>query len=789
MLKRLLSLCLAFLLMFSSSSVSALAAERGAEQMLVAQNSAPMDEGGFFNLQKLTLKSLPQVAIDARLITDIQATAKNLDLSHLAIGKLVDPTQYLQLAALTGNNAFGIGEMSIQSIANLSNSNISNLALSQLGNVIAIQTPTTLIQSIPSLGDMNISQIKPVYDLVSKFTNGGVVQGTLSEVVKNVPGVANIPLSNLGVGGLAKYGLSSIPGLSSTALGDIANLDGALVKDLTTIGLDKIPLGLFPRPPTLIPEARLGMLDIVLGEKEQNRLRSVSGTTPTKDDKFTAATCPGNKCPHIEITDRTTGQYSGYAWMDGNQKAKDGFGPLCLPFGCKGSVGSHPFGKAFRIVLSKADEKNGEIRVGMKFRVCKKIPFYGKTCTPYLLPPTDVGIPLGKIKEKSAIAFVPPGAVVSGEDYTPPGLAGTDAIAGSDGSCSGSLPIDLQHLDAVTQAVINATPAEYGERNRAAQYIPYIMRSCAKAGLTDSAQLAYALATAEHETDHFRTMQEEDTSAYDECGVGEGMIQVTHCQEKTKIMKRLGMTYGGSSDKRLQNFDTAADALCVGLKEGVYGQGQPIAECFAGGQANYTCARQQVNDHDKIEQIADYARSYQAALQTARATPTNATSTPVANSTGASTCSVSAPASGSVNDRVLKTAIANQGKIDQCGLALTDYGRNGCMYAVDTILQRAGLPMFGGSQPATNITSAEAGCKNGSRGTLINASDAKAGDILIMDDGVAEGHIGICTSDGCKTTLSNSTGRCNFVWESDGCFSESYGCSPKFTRYLCRVKG
>ena len=129
-----------------------------------------------------------------------------------------------------------------------------------------------------------------------------------------------------------------------------------------------------------------------------------------------------------------------------------------------------------------------------------------------------------------------------------------------------------------------------------------------------------------------------------------------------------------------------------------------------------------------------------------------------------------------------------KGKINQCNNPATDYGKQGCAYAVDTVLKAAGVPMFGGSSQALNIDSAINSCSNGSRGTLVSASQAQAGDILILDNGSTRGHIGICTSAGCSTSLSNSSSQCNFVWSSDGCFSESYGCTSEFKRYICRAK-
>ena len=720
----------------------------------------------------------------------------SINFDHLVPGTLANPTEYLTIGSLAGGEAFGVGQMTIDQISNLSGVSLDSLNLAHFGSLTKNLTPATLLQAIPEMGSFSLQEVQPLLSLAKQqlASIGSILEGgasgnlqTVSQFIKGYPEIAKLPLGNLGDFKLSQFKLTDLPGLSKTPLSQIPGADKALMKDLNAIGLGDIPLSKFPVPPQLASGIQFAELDVVFSEVEQQRLRSISGTVPSNDN-FKEVKCPNNRCPHVEMHDVMTNQYSGFAWMTGNQEAPDGYGPLCLPFGCKGSVGNHPFGKAFRVVLSQPNEAKGEIQVGLKFRACQDILFIGKTCTPYFFPPMPGGLPIGVLKEKQIVPFLPPGSEVSGQDYTPPELAYLDDNGSSSEDSCGSVPIDLKNLDSVSKAVIAATPS--GERARAAQYVPYIINACTKAGMTDSAQLAYALATAEHETDHFRTMEEYDKTPYDSCGVGEGMIQVTCCDGKEKVFRKLGLpAYGGRGDKRLQNFDVASQALCRGLKEGWFGQQRPLAQCFQGGRANYTCAREQVNDHDVVEGVAAYARDYQKALESARQSAPTATPSPTASPTPvASGCSSGTPASGSANQRIAQKANELKGKINQCGNAATDYGKQGCAYAVDTVLKAAGVPMFGGSSQALNIDSAINSCSNGSRGTLVNASQAQAGDIVILDNGSTRGHIGICTSAGCSTSLSNSSGQCNFVWSSDGCFSESYGCTPEFKRYICRVK-
>jgi hypothetical protein len=792
--RSLIAFALSFLL-FMSPAIAQESSPIGLQSVQIQTASGPQT-AEVFDFGRSSLKQFPPLTMDADFIQTLNRMSPDINFDHLVPGTIANPTEYLTIGSLSGGEAFGVGQMTIDQISNLSGISLDSLNLAHFGSLIKNLTPETLLQAIPEIGSFSVQEVKPIMNLVSqKLTGNGeldnfsVLSGvkTVSQLVKGYPELAKLPLGNLGDFKLSQFKLTDLPGLSKTLLGQIPGADKALMKDLNAVGLGDIPLSKFPVPPQLANGIQFAELDVVFSDAEQQRLRSISGTVPSNDN-FKEVKCPNNRCPHVEMHDVMTNQYSGFAWMTGNQEATDGYGPLCLPFGCKGSVGNHPFGKAFRVVLSQPNEAKGEIQVGLKFRACQNILFIGKTCTPYFFPPTPGGLRIGILKEKQIIPFLPPGSEVSGQDYTPPELAYlNDSGSSSEDSC-GSVPLDLKNLDSVSKAVIAATPSE--ERSRAAQYVPYIINACTKAGMTDSAQVAYALATAEHETDHFRTMEEYDKTPYDSCGVGEGMIQVTWCDAKEKVFSKLGISaYGGRGDKRLQNFDVASQTLCRGLKEGWFGQQRPLAQCFQGGRANYTCAREQVNDHDVVENVAAYARNFQKALETARQSAPTGTPSPIDSATPvASSCGGGAPASGSANQRIVQKAKELKGKINQCGNTATDYGKQGCAYAVDTVLKAAGVPMFGGSSQALSIDSAINSCSNGSRGSLVSASQAQAGDILILDNGSTRGHIGICTSSGCSTTLSNSSSKCNFVWSSDACFSQSYGCTSEFKRYICRVK-
>ena len=391
----------------------------------------------------LSLNKFPAIRADQTLIDQLQKSSPQTDLRHLQLGSEVDPTQYLLLGGLISSDAFGVGKLNLKQIARLSGANLRSANLSDFGDFVGLQTPKALTQAVPGFGERPLSQVQPIRDLVSGNSSSISETATVQQALNQFPELADAPLKKLGLDKLSGYKLGDLPGFASTPLDNLPLSEGVLVKDLKAARLGSIPLSKLPIAPKLANGVRFAEVDVILGVREQSRLRSISGTVP-KNDEFQGVSCPGQSCPHIEIHDVLGTQYSGYAWMDGRQKAKDGYGPLCLPFGCKGPVGNHPFGKAFRVIVTKPEEASGTIGVGLKFRACKRIAFIGKTCTPYFFPPLEGGLPLGRWKEKQIVPFVAPGTTIAGDDFTPPEIAsiGTPEIPQGTGKPYIGRPID-----------------------------------------------------------------------------------------------------------------------------------------------------------------------------------------------------------------------------------------------------------------------------------------------------------------------------------------------------------
>lgn len=212
----------------------------------------------------------------------------------------------------------------------------------------------------------------------------------------------------------------SIPGIDKIEIGQIADIENLSLSSFGDLNVANLSLSQMPSPMRLLPGIRTGVADISLGtpgagDREQQRVRIVSGGITSRNMVQNGARCEGNSCPHFEIATPGDPEFHGTAWMDAKgQRVPDGFGILCKPWSCKGPPGNHPFGSAARVLLTNINQSTGTADVSLSFAFCRRIPFVGRSCTPWVFP-TPSGIPIGKIREKTLLAFVPPGKYVAGD--------------------------------------------------------------------------------------------------------------------------------------------------------------------------------------------------------------------------------------------------------------------------------------------------------------------------------------------------------------------------------------
>lgn len=154
----------------------------------------------------------------------------------------------------------------------------------------------------------------------------------------------------------------------------------------------------------------------------------------------------------------------------------------------------------------------------------------------------------------------------------------------------------------------------------------------------DDRWLAYALATAFHETAHTLQPVTElgsvayKTDRYDVSGsnparakkmgnttpgdgvkyAGRGYIQLTWKNNYQTASKAVGVDLVGSPEAALQPA-VAAAVLYEGMIAGWF-TGKRLSDYFSGDTANWTQARRIVNGLDKADMIATYGKTYYAAI-------------------------------------------------------------------------------------------------------------------------------------------------------------------------------
>jgi len=569
-------------------------------------------------------------------------------------------------------DAFALGNFRLGDAVQLGGLDPATLSLSNF-SFLKNENIADLVSQIPAIGNFRISEVRPLYDLITRRIPN--VAQTLSQMgnfrvwseqpiatLAKLPEIGNLSLNNLD---LSQYSFTQLPGLEQATL--------SRIRDWKNLNLAQIPgLGNVPFSAFFNPGQFLGLIaihDVTYGgdtaHKESRSTPTKHSITGSYEVGFNYECAQAKGCDYLELNSPvslgTAGDPTGLhgaRWIRGGsgageQMVKGGHGVLGMLNGGQEPTGRHPFGKAFKVVLTNTDESTGTGRFGLYFRVCHRTAFVDLGCTPYFIGP----IPWFPTHEKGIVLVglteMPPPSGIQEPEIPPEVQELIDQYDPGTTSEDGSqiCKVDPTKLDAVSQRVLAALPSR--EQAKAIKMVPLIMQSCAKAGVSDPAQLAYILATAQHETDFWNTMDEYSRHHYDECGWGEGMIQVTWCDKKRFVLQRLGLpAYRGIRDKRLTQPTIAADALCRGMKEGWYGQMRPIGQCIAGSKADYLCARQQVNGTDKWDLIAGYAQKFQKVLTSGGSTGKVATTGVTCSSTSTSTSQGNGKATGKLQNPI-----------------------------------------------------------------------------------------------------------------------------------------
>lgn len=145
---------------------------------------------------------------------------------------------------------------------------------------------------------------------------------------------------------------------------------------------------------------------------------------------------------------------------------------------------------------------------------------------------------------------------------------------------------------------------------------------CRQCGVVDLAQIAYILATSQHESGQGRWMEEWDTGdAYDgriDLGntrpgdgslyKGRGYVQITGRGNYVYWSDRLGIDLVTHPELAAQP-DIAAQIIVLGMRDGTF-TGYRLAEFVEGERIDFRRARQVVNGLDRADDISAIAQRY-----------------------------------------------------------------------------------------------------------------------------------------------------------------------------------
>lgn len=306
------------------------------------------------------------------------------------------PEQFVMLGDV--RDAFHMEAFNLKDISGLSGLAMETLTLNNFG-LTQWQTPESLIKAIPKLGSLQVNQVAPIQDLL-KIT-GVESSGSIAQLIEQNPTFARMPLGELD---LEQYNLQSIPGLSQTALGKFKGWQQSFIAQVP--GLNSIPFNQFPIP-LIGGNISVGLTSDIWsraehGDPEVPANYFISGTINRKDKTVPVPCEAGKPCAYIELSDPigANAPLHGKRWVSGKtQQVKGGFGPLKAVNNGWEPTGKLVFGSAFKVVLTDTDESKGIANFALYFRACVRIPFYGKSCTPYFIG----GIPWFPTNEKGLV--------------------------------------------------------------------------------------------------------------------------------------------------------------------------------------------------------------------------------------------------------------------------------------------------------------------------------------------------------------------------------------------------
>jgi len=189
------------------------------------------------------------------------------------------------------------------------------------------------------------------------------------------------------------------------------------------------------------------------------------------------------------------------------------------------------------------------------------------------------------------------------------------------------LPYDNLIASLYLDEIVESIPRELGLRPYAWESIPLILWECDRSGVSDFGQIAYILATAEHESGLGKWMEEFASGwAYEgrsDLGnyrrgdgpryKGRGFVQITGRRNYTYWSRRLGIDLVNFPEKAADP-EIAAKILVRGMRDGTFTRDHWLSKYIRGYWRDFYYARRIVNGLDRAAWIEAIAKAYYKVL-------------------------------------------------------------------------------------------------------------------------------------------------------------------------------
>jgi hypothetical protein len=306
--------------------------------------------------------------------------------------------------------AFALQRLNLDKIVYYTGTDLQRLPLSAYG-ILKWQTIGTLVQAIPELSGLYISQVPPIATLVRSYVPFNV---TVGQLLKQQPAVAQLPLTDI----LNQYNIKSIPGLSTAKIERFHRWQAvpiAEIPGLANLAFSHFPIqpiepvaSLLPPPARTVASSFSKGLPLLTALGLSNGSQRVAGVAifdgPYEGDGYIRTNvitgsdrvgfnypCDQSNCGHIKLGY----PFDGARFISGAQQWVPGghnllgrlFGSL-EPTGRPLMGNPNPAAEPFKLVLNWADDETGTAAFGLAMHWCIHHvwpdPLPNPDCTPYV---------------------------------------------------------------------------------------------------------------------------------------------------------------------------------------------------------------------------------------------------------------------------------------------------------------------------------------------------------------------------------------------------------------------